>query len=268
MAEEWKRDTPWRQGHLLPPEALSLLDVSDEGTFAVVISHDCDLANDDLEEEPNVEVILGKEGDRSKSGNLRWGKSPRRIHLKYTHPNGDTLLLEFSINQRRTVAKQDLCRYEPQAYGLKEAEREAFSRWLASRYRRSAFPDAFNDVLHSSGLGKKLEKKLKKPEGEAITAVLFDVEERSGAEFHLSIVLLYRDEDLYEKVDAVAKSIQGLFEECNHEVSVGEVKVMLEDCEPISEGKLTVKDFRKLQKWEKDYISQRSDPPGEMMDGV
>jgi len=268
MAEEWKRDTPWRQGHLLPPEALSLLGVSDEGTFAVVISHDCDLANDDLEEEPNVEVILGKMGDPSKSGNLRWGKSPRHIHLEYTHPDRDTLLLEFSINRKRTVAKRDLCRYDPQAYSLTKAEREAFSRWLASRYRRSAFPDAFNDVLRLSRLGEKLENQLKKPGGEAVTAVLFDVEERSGAEFRLSIVLLYLDEDLYEKVKAVAKSIQELFEKLNHEVSVGRVKVVLEDCVTIWEGELTVKDFRKLQKWEKDHISLRSNPPGEMMGEV
>lgn len=265
MAGEWKRDTPWRQGHLLPPEALSLLGVSDEGTFAVVISHDCDLANDDLEEEPNVEVILGQVGDPGKSGNLRWGKSPRRIHLAYTHPNGDTLLLEFNINQRRTVAKRDLCRYEPQAYGLTRAEREAFSRWLASRYRRSAFPDAFNDVLRLSKLGKKLENKLDKPGGEAVTAVLFDVEERSGAEFHLSVVLLYRDENRYEEVQAVANSINALFESLGDEVAGGGAKIVLKDCVPVSESEITLSAFKKLKKWEKDHMSLRSDPPGEML---
>lgn len=268
MAEEWKRDTPWRQGHLLPPEALPLLGVSDEGTFAVVISHDCDLANDNLEEEPNVEVILGKVGDRSRSGNFRWGKSPRRIHLEYALPNGETLLLEFNINQRRTVAKRDLCRYEPQPYRLAETEREAFSRWLASRYRRSAFPDAFNDVLRHSKLGKKLESKLDKPGGEAVTAVLFDVEERSGAEFHLSVVLLYRDEDRYAEVQALAKSINDLFESLGNEVRGDRAKIVLKDCEPVSESELTLKDARKLQKWEKDHMSLRSDPPGEMMGEV
>lgn len=268
MAEEWKRDTPWRQGHLLPPEALSLLSVSGEGTYAVVISHDCDLANDDLEEEPNVEVILGQVGDPGKSGNLRWGKSPRRIHLEYTYPNRDTLLLEFNINQRRTVAKRDLCRYEPQAYGLEKAEREAFARWLASRYRRSAFPDAFNDVLRLSGLGKKLEKKLDTPGGEAVTAVLFDVEERSDAEFHLSVVLLYRDENRYEEVQAVANSINALFESLGDEVAGGGAKIVLKDCVPVSESELKLSAARKLQKWEKDYMSLRSDPPGDMMDEV
>lgn len=268
MAEKWKRDTPWRQGHLLPPEALSLLGVSDEGIFAVVISHDCDLANDDLEEEPNVEVILGKVGDRSKSGNLRWGKSPRRIHLEYTHPNGDTLLLEFSINQRRTVAKRDLCRHEPQAYGLTEAEREAFSRWLASRYRRSAFPDAFNDVLRRSKLAEKLEKKLNKPRGEAVTAVLFDVEEISSTEFHLSVVLLYRDEDRYAEVQALAESINALFESLGDEVASGGAKIVLKDCVSVSESIITLSAARKLKKWEKDHMSLRSDPPGEMLGEV
>ncbi|AWR88001.1 hypothetical protein [Meiothermus taiwanensis] len=234
----------------------------------MVISHDCDLANDDLEEEPNVEVLLGKMGDPSESGNLRWGKSPRRIHLEYTDQNGNKLLLEFRINQKRTVAKSELCRYDPQAYRLTENERDAFTRWLASRYRRSAFPDAFNDVLRLSRLGEKLESQLKKPEGEAITAVLFDLEERSSAEFRLSVLLLYSDEDLYEKVEAVAKSIRQLFEKHGHEVSAEGVRVELEDCVPISEGVLTLKDLRKLRKWEKDYISLRSNPPGKMMGEV
>ena len=44
---QWGRDTPWRQGHLLPDEAVGALGIrSDSGDpkIAVVISHDCDIA--------------------------------------------------------------------------------------------------------------------------------------------------------------------------------------------------------------------------------
>lgn len=268
MADEWKRDTPWRQGHLLPSEALSLLGDIEAGTFAVVITHDCDLASDLLEVEPNVEVLLGTLGDPSKSGNLSWGKSPRLIHLNFENEQGEKLLLEVNILQRKSVPKTELCRFEPQGWELSRAELEAFTRWLASRYRRSAFPDAFNDTLATSKLGEKLEKKFKGSGGTAITTVLFDVEEKSGAEFHLSVVLLYRDEDCHKEVEAVAESIRELFDSQKSEVSSDGVKIVLKDCGVVSEDTLTVRAYRKLQKWEKDYLSLRTQPLGEMLDEV
>ena len=49
----WTRYTSWRQGHVLPAEAVRILGISNsdalENTCVVVIGHDCDLANDDLE---------------------------------------------------------------------------------------------------------------------------------------------------------------------------------------------------------------------------
>ena len=268
MADEWKRETPWSQGHLLPSAALALLGISEPGVFAVVISHDCDLANENLAVEPEVEVLLGRQGDPQKSGNFRWGKSPRQIHLNFTHPENEALLLEFSIHPRKTVSKTELCKYDPQRYVLSSAELESFARWLASRYRRSAFPDAFNDVLKSSKLGDKLDDKLKGSGGTAVTAILFDVEEKSSNGFHLSVVLMYRDEDRYEVVEGVSDSISKLFDSLGNEVSSNGTKIVLNDCLCISEGAITLKSFRKLQKWEKDYLSLRSEPTGEMLGEV
>lgn len=268
MADEWKRDTPWRQGCLLPSEALSLLGDMGSNTFAVAITHDCDLASDLLDIEPNVEVLLGMLGDPSNSGNLSWGKNPRLIHLNFENEQGEKLLLEFNINNRRVVAKSELCRFEPQAYVPKTTELEAFTRWLASRYRRSAFPDAFNDALKDSGLSKKLENKLKVEAGKAVTAVLFDLTEKSDSEFSLSVVLLYLDENKAEAVAELADTITQLFESEQIAVSHKGEKITLGECYPISEDVLTLKQSRKLQKWEKDYLSFRSDPPGDMVDEV
>ena len=64
MAATWTRDTPWRQGHVLTAEAIQALGLSHpetpDSTCVVVISHDCDLANDALQIEPDVEVIVGR----------------------------------------------------------------------------------------------------------------------------------------------------------------------------------------------------------------
>lgn len=81
----WTRDTPWRQGHLLPSEAVVHLRLANaqaaEDLRVVVISHDCDLANDNLDAEPDVEVLVASAVPALK-GNFAWGKSPRTLHLE------------------------------------------------------------------------------------------------------------------------------------------------------------------------------------------
>ena len=48
---QWSRKTPWRQGHVLCAKARAATGLSHadaDATCVVVISHDCDVANDDL----------------------------------------------------------------------------------------------------------------------------------------------------------------------------------------------------------------------------
>ena len=64
MSAAWTRETPWRQGAILPSDAVQALGLQGKGSTdhalcVMVISHDCDLANDNLDQEPNVEVIVG-----------------------------------------------------------------------------------------------------------------------------------------------------------------------------------------------------------------
>jgi hypothetical protein len=52
----WSRNTSWRQGSVLAPKYFQVvgLTATPENTLAIVISHDCDIANDNLEAEPRV----------------------------------------------------------------------------------------------------------------------------------------------------------------------------------------------------------------------
>ena len=81
---QWTRDTNWRQGHILPQDAAAcfgLTNAADPGsTCAVVIAHDCDLANDSLEAEPYVEVIVGRTVAAA-SGNFSLGQGPTDLAL-------------------------------------------------------------------------------------------------------------------------------------------------------------------------------------------
>src|ERR1700748_1181562 len=80
--QKWTRETPWRQGHVLRSETASRLALvnSDADACAIVISHDCDLSNDNLAAEPDVELIVGKVLP-TPNGSFTWGKSPRTLHL-------------------------------------------------------------------------------------------------------------------------------------------------------------------------------------------
>lgn len=81
----WTRLTPWRQGSVVPSEAavnLQLVKPEEaEAAVVIVISHDCDLANDNLETEPYVEVIIGRRIDKT-NGNCTAAKSARILHLE------------------------------------------------------------------------------------------------------------------------------------------------------------------------------------------
>ena len=56
-----------------------LHEVNADATCAVVVSHDCDLANENLDVEPDVEVIVGRTIEKA-DGNFTWAKAPRTLH--------------------------------------------------------------------------------------------------------------------------------------------------------------------------------------------
>ncbi len=58
----WSRNTTWRQSSVLAQkdfQAVGLTDIPD-ADLAIAISHDCDIANDNLDVEPAVEFIFAR----------------------------------------------------------------------------------------------------------------------------------------------------------------------------------------------------------------
>jgi hypothetical protein len=108
MAAIWTRDTPWRQGHVLTAEAIQALGLSHpetpDSTCVVVISHDCDLANDALQIEPDVEVIVGRHLPKG-DGNYFWAKAPRTLHVD-VQQNDTADVVELIATAKRFISKQ------------------------------------------------------------------------------------------------------------------------------------------------------------------
>lgn len=272
MAATWTRDTPWRQGHALPRKAIQTLGLfhpdTPDSTCVVVISHDCDLANDDLQIEPNVEVIVGCHPKKG-VGNYFWAKAPRTLHLDALH--GDTpIVIELIATAKQLVPKQILAAFTPDtAFSFSGSSLSTLRSWLAVRYNRAAFPDPFVDRLSQFKVDKAFSK-LIEPIGKHLSAVYFDVDggkeidHSDGSPYNLKIVLVYPPgddpEQTADEVEKLEASIEALFSKKYFDSTAGVWKgIAMMTCMSISEDDLTVGKTKLLAEWRLEYMTLKAD---------
>jgi hypothetical protein len=268
---EWARNTPWRQGHLLTNEAVTATGLRHpkypDDTVVIVASHDCDLAQLP-DKEPQVEVVVGRQIP-ALDGNYTHAKSSRTLHLEF---DNEPLLAEFVITEKHSIPKNVLVDFGPMTnVRLSPPNLSTFQRWLASRYRRSAFPDEFQHRMKKAGLTDKIVKAVK-PHGSMITAVFFDVDEgqevaRTGPDdvYMLDIILLHATEPDFQAAEASANearvAIEHAFTTKLFDTQSGSWKsIELRSVEVISEGAMTYLQSTLLKQWRLDYISLGADP--------
>lgn len=273
---EWGRDTPWRQGHALTNKSSAALGLipadAADSKLAIVISHDCDLAQLPGSES-QVEIIVAQRVDAG-DGNFTHAKSARRLHLPYKI-SGETTWWELSAPSKTSISEEVLADHAPNADALLDGKTKAILRkWLGSRYNRGSFADEFVDRL-GKHIGDRITK-IVKPVGNHIIAVFFDVDQgeekdRNGADdvYGLYIYLLYNTEDdeaaARKAVEKAAGEIIKLFSErC---FAGGEWQwIKLEGCEAISDNAMTYVQSTYLRTWDMEYLSFRGDgPPGPML---
>jgi hypothetical protein len=275
---EWERNTPWRQGNVVPIEVAKILDLlpkdaPDEAIF-VVISHDCDLAQPPGTE-ANVEIIVGHLIP-SVDGNFSYAKNARRLHLTF-NGGASHISVDLLATQKLVVQKVLLAGYAPaDEIRLTAIELTILQRWLAARYRRSAFPDEFDKRLEDTGLHNRISKILK-TSSDMISAVYFDVDEgqdltKSGADdvYSLGIYLLYSTEKDPNAAESVAKAakdaIKKAFQEkCFTKASGAWHDIELVECEAIADRAMTVQQAELLKRWSADHLSLRTSPPQPML---
>jgi hypothetical protein len=250
-------------------------DADSAAHLAIVVSHDCDLVQSP-DVEPMVEVIIGRRVD-DPDGNYMHGKNPRRLHVSAVEA-GSVAWIELTATTRRSVAKEDLSGHAPSTTLLIDSNSlSTLQYWLAARYRRSAFPDAFDRHLGERGIARRLAKILE-PTGNHILAVFFDVDEGIVREhegdddpFTLSINLLYStasDPDYAETAaNEAAEAIKTVFHDRCFDPKIGRWRgIELLDCSAISDEALTYAMSLKLKRWNADYISLRAEPAQPMIE--
>jgi hypothetical protein len=272
MATIWTRDTPWRQGHLLTAEAIEALELSHpetpDSTCVVVISHDCDLANNALQIEPDVEVIVGRHLPKG-DGNYFWAKAPRTLHVEVLQ-NDTAAVVELVATAKRFIQKQALAAFSPDAaYSFPGKSLSALRSWLGIRYNRAAFPDPFVDRLSQSKVDKRLARIIE-PVGNLLSAVYFDVDgckeidHSDGSPYELKIVLAYPPgddpEQAADEVEKLETDIQNLFETKHFDQATGKWNgIALKQCMSISEDDLVVSKARLLTQWRLEYMTLKAD---------
>lgn len=270
---EWNRDTLWRQGSLLDSDAIAALGLTHatepESTLVIVASHDCDLAQAP-EGEPYVEVVVGRLV-MDKDGNCTHAKNARKLQVEFA--GAAVLWAEFEATAKVSIDKLKLNDFGPRTDAHLTPENHAtFQMWLASRYRRSAFPDEFERRLTSKEfkLHEKIAKAVK-PHGELIAGVFFDVDggievTRDGPDdtYTLDITILHAadpDFDASEKVAiTVAEVIRTAFEDKLFNPTKTWQHIELSSCDAISESALTYQQFKQLKRWRLEHISLAADP--------
>ncbi|EWC39742.1 hypothetical protein [Stutzerimonas stutzeri] len=286
----WSRDTSWRQGCLLQSETIRELELAPhlppEKVAAVIASHDCDLAQLP-DSEPFVEVVLGAFLDGAPNGNYTNCKNLRRLHVGFS-ATGEEVHVEIDTNRRVLIPKDaadnprhGLSEHLPSpSHKMTAKEHGIFQRWLAARYRRSAFPDEFDRRLkEETKVAERLAKALK-DSGNHIVAVFFDVDggtenTRNGADdpYELVITLLYAtdvDPDIaWRAAVEAAETIQSIFDKrCRIKTGDHDTWKWIElvDIEIVSDEALSYAQSQLLKKWQADHISLRTDPEQPMLE--
>jgi len=206
-------------------------------------------------------------------GNFTFGKAARRLHVDLS--GGATALkLELSATQKRSIEKERLAGYQPtDGVALTPREREILQRWLAARYRRSAFPDEFDRRLGDSGLHDRLGRILKRL-GAPVSAIYFDLDKgedrtRMGPEdvYELGIYLLHdADSEPGRKAatDAAADIADAFRAKCRSKAGVWH-DIELIFCEPVADEAMTIAAARLLKVWNVEHLSLRDDGPNAML---
>lgn len=272
---DWARDTPWRQGHVLSKAAIETLkfqnvEASDD-LVCVVVSHDCDLANG-VQQEPNLEVIVGHWVAKA-DGNYTSSKNARRLHLEFQR--GETAVIaELDASKKTPVSKSELASFSPDDNFILSAHgRNILERWLAARYRRSAFPDEFGRRLSDSGLISRITKIMGR-HGAFVRAIFFDLDEGQQVErrspddlYALDIYLVYSTDDDPDRAQneaaTAAAEIKDAFASKLNKKDGWEL-IELRDCMPISDEAITVKHAAQLKEWRLEHLSLRENPPQAM----
>ena len=271
-------DIEWRQGSVFTEEDALTLELGECLTpdkRVVVITHDCDLRH---ESERMFEVMIGTivANPDSMVTNAR---HPRFLQLMFSsQENGKTCLQLQHANRRAVLTEKLIYAQHPDPnLLLPPEEKRILKQWLAARYGRPAFPNAFEHRLRKKIRNKSIEEHIKriiKPSSKYLVGLFLDLgEERvlelnGGEPYYLSIYVVYDAIEggfkARESAEKTALSLSNLFLEAYGTPDASD-ELVLEKCAAVSDTAFTLADLRKVDQWRLEYISMQDDPQSDFI---
>lgn len=222
---------------------------------AIVISHDCDIANEEL-----VEIIAGKITEKP-NHSFSYNKNPRCLHLGLGSDEERFIILEQA--NKRLIAKEEL---EAASNGpnqtITDDNKRILREWLAARYARPAFPDSFENRLRKKTAGSnKIIDKIRSIMAKYsihIEGLYFDLGEHGNdelapdEEYCLTIYVVYHARylpDAKNEATKIADKLKELFANTSG--------IILEQCMPISDSDFSLAHLQRTRKWRLEYITNQ-----------
>jgi hypothetical protein len=228
------------------------------GALFILLSQDCDILHDDYEAEPSIELHIARPSNEE-DGNLFHAKNPRRLQFTTGQQ-----LYEIKIHERCFVPRQCLLDYAPHGLILEEDLIRTIIKWTATRYLRSAFPDAFNERLAAAKRSmKRIETALKR-DGGLVTGIFLRVDptDEIGPEEQYRVIMrLTAKEDVLEQPQLATRAL-ALSETIRQEFADIE-GIQIIDYDLISEADFSLADLRETMRWDYDYLSYRAGTPND-----
>ncbi|RUR12521.1 hypothetical protein [Legionella septentrionalis] len=205
----------WRQGSIIANQDVAKIIEQCQIDFelstydiAIVITHSCDIANNNLKQLPFIEIIMGKQ-IKALDGNLTFNKNSRVLHSTLHKKTSEIsifeeVFFELKVFETIKVKKEIFLSISPSPnLLLLDRELKGFTDWLSAKVKRPAFPTSFNDLIEKVDSGSKKRRKSAKKLNKNLVGIyikLFPNQEVKGDENYsvnlLGIVSSDFDEDM------------------------------------------------------------------------
>ncbi len=150
------QDSAWRQGSVIPRELIphgTLPVGTPEDALLIVISHDCDVVQQN-EIEPFIEFVVARPLSQYRKDGMAFRcKNPRRLQL-WIQQNCGHQLYEVSAHEKYKIGRDSLRGHEPSDLKLSAPDIAILSEWASRRYKRYSFPTEFNRRIPRKALEK------------------------------------------------------------------------------------------------------------------
>lgn len=253
----------WRQGSLLKSDELHHLQVDATQFVAIVISHDCDIPAD---AEGVIEILICKRLEKEDKLFCN-SRNVRKLHLPYSLDAGE-VYFELSFQKRVLVPRADFARNftEPDhRYRLSSSDKRVLKQWLAVRYGRPAYPNAFEARLRVKMGKDNLERKLAKlveAKVANLVGIWVDLDTDKESElppedaYFLKMFLVYKtDGNLHEarvETETLATDILELFGKA---FTGEEHLIVLDTCHAVADTSFSLVDIMRTDQWRVEHIS-------------